>query len=623
MCGIVGIADFQNSIADYQNNIQSAIKELSKRGPDYQSYIIDNNVALGHARLAIIDTSAKANQPFSDLSGNFTIVFNGEIYNFRELRQQLQKHGFVFRTESDTEVVLYAFIHWGIACLQYLNGDFAFAIYDKSKNELTIARDRFGIKPLVYYYHQGQFIFSSEIKGILPFLKQSLSISSDALELYLRLNYIPSPYTIYNEIKKLEPAHYLIFSSKGISKQHYYSIPFEENDKVYNEQTIFKKFKQLFTDAVQRRLIADVPLGTFLSGGIDSSIITAIAKQYKPNLETFTILFQENSFLDESKDAEKVAHYLGTNHHTIPVSHKMLLDNIYDLLEYIDEPFADSSAIAVSALARYTRQHIVVALSGDGADELYGGYNKHKAHQWVIQNYRYRKIIDLLDYLLKVFPSSRKNFFSNKIRQIHKLNEGLKLSAEYRYWHWASFMTEPQIKKLLNHIHYSPEHWIKTLLPTPAYTLNDILYNDMHLVLPNDMLFKTDSMSMMHSLEARVPMLDHETVNFVVSLPSHYKIRNGSQKYILKQVFGNLLPKETLLKPKHGFEVPMQQWLQNDLNFLISQYLSKEALTKHNLFNINSVNNLIAQLRSFNPADSAFHLWNLIVFQYWYINKYR
>jgi len=622
MCGIVGIADFHQRIADYESNLKIAIQQLSKRGPDYQSYYLDNHVALGHARLAIIDTSPQANQPFSDESNTFTIVFNGEIYNFKKLRQQLQKQGYVFKTESDTEVVLYAFIHWGIECLEYLNGDFAFAIYNKNKNEITLARDRFGIKPLVYYYHQGKLIFSSEIKGILAFLKHSLSISSNALELYLHLNYIPSPYTIYNEIKKLEPAHYLIFSINGLTKNRYYSIPTEDFAFTNNEKTIYSLFKERFIDAVQRRLVSDVPLGTFLSGGIDSSIITAIAKQFKHDLNTFTIQFEENSFLNEANDAEKVAQHLNTHHHTIPVSQKMLLTNLYELLEYIDEPFADSSAIAVSALAKYTRQYITVALSGDGADELYGGYNKHKAHQWVIEKQRFRKLIALLDYLLKVFPSSRKNYFSNKIRQLHKLNEGFNCDTDQRYWHWACFQSEQLVKSLINSTQHSTEDWIQLLLPTHAETLNEVLYNDMNLVLPNDMLFKTDSMSMMHSLEVRVPMLDHETVNLVASLPIHYKIRKNSQKYILKQVFGYLLPNETLTKPKHGFEVPLQQWLQQDLKHLMVEYLSKEALSKHNLFNISTINNLMAQLNSFNPSDSAFHLWNLIVFQYWYINKY-
>lgn len=624
MCGIVGIVDFKQEVSSYEKNLSIAVKLLSKRGPDFQNTYKDQYVLLGHSRLAVIDTSANANQPFTDISGQYTIVFNGEIYNFRSLRKKLENEGLVFRTQSDTELLLYLYIKYGVKCLEQLNGDFSFAVYDQKNKQLFISRDRFGIKPLVFYRKDSTFIFSSEIKGILPFLETKPQMSNEALELYLQLNYIPAPFTIYNDIFKLKPAHYIIVDEKGFEIKRYYSVPKENQETIYDEKNVFATFTDLFNRSVEKRLISDVPIGTFLSGGIDSSVITAVAKQFKPDLETFNIQFTENKYIDESKYAARVAHYLQTNHHTIPVSQKAMLDEVYNVLDYIDEPFADSSAIAVSVLAKYTRKNITVALSGDGADELLGGYQKHKAHDWAFKNAHKRFFLEIASTLLKPFPSSRKNFISNKIRQIHKLAEGLRLKPSERYWLWCCFQKPAYVNALLqNPIRFSNDIF-KELVFTNSTNFNEILYNDIHLVLPNDMLFKADSMSMLHSLEVRVPMLDHKLVDFVAELPEKFKIKNNIQKYILKQTIGNqLLPKEILNKPKHGFEVPIQQWLKGDLNELITQYLNKENLEKHNLFNISEINRLMIQFKSVRPLDSAIHLWNLIVFQHWYVNKYH
>lgn len=623
MCGIVGIVDFKRDVSFYEKNLSIAVKLLSKRGPDFQNTYKDQYVLFGHSRLAVIDTSANANQPFTDISGQYTIVFNGEIYNFRSLRKKLESEGFLFRTQSDTELLLYSYIKYGVKCLEQLNGDFSFAVYDKKNKQLFIARDRFGIKPLVFYRNGSTFIFSSEIKGILPFLETKPQMSNEALELYLQLNYIPAPFTIYNDIFKLKPAHYILIDEKRFDIKKYYFVPKENKNTIYDEKSVFESFSELFISSVEKRLISDVPIGTFLSGGIDSSIITAVAKQFKPDLATFTIQFTENKYIDESKDAERVAHYLQTNHHTIPVSQKAMLDEVYNVLDYLDEPFADSSAIAVSILAKYTRKNITVALSGDGADELLGGYQKHKAHDWAFKNAHKRYFLEIASTLAKPFPSSRKSFISNKIRQIQKLAEGLRLNPFERYWLWCCFQKPEYVNALLqNSIRFSHDI-IKELVFTNSTNFNEVLYNDMHLVLANDMLFKVDSMSMLHSLEVRVPMLDHTLVDFVAVLPEKFKINNNAQKYILKQTIGSrLLPKDILSKPKHGFEIPIQQWLKGELNELITQYLNKENLEKHNLFNISEINKLKLQLQSVRPLDSAIHLWNLIVFQYWYVNKY-
>lgn len=623
MCGIVGFVDFKRNVSLFEKNLRTAVQLLSKRGPDFQNTYIDQFVLLGHSRLAVIDTSANANQPFTDISGQYTIVFNGEIYNFRSLRKKLESEGFLFRTQSDTELLLCLYIKYGIKCLELLNGDFSFAVYDKKNKQLFIARDRFGIKPLVFYRKDSTYIFSSEIKGILPFLETKPQMSNEALELYLQLNYVPAPFTIYKDIFKLKPAHYIIIDENGFDVKKYYSVPKENQNVNYDETAVYASFTDIFIQSVEKRLISDVPIGTFLSGGIDSSVITAVAKQFKPDLETFTIQFTENKYIDESKDAERVAHYLQTNHHTIPVTQNAMLDEVYNVLDYLDEPFADSSAIAVSVLAKYTRKNITVALSGDGADELLGGYQKHKAHDWAFKNAHKQFFLEIASTLLKPFPSSRKNFISNKVRQIQKLTEGLRLNPLERYWLWCCFQKPEYVNSLLQNSNRFSNQFLKEFIPTDSSNLSEILYNDLHLVLPNDMLFKVDSMSMLHSLEVRVPMLDHNVVNFVSILPEKFKIKNNVQKYILKQTIGNmLLPRDILNKPKHGFEIPIQQWLKGELNELITQYLNKENLEKHNLFNISEINKLLIQFQSVRPLDSAIHLWNLIVFQYWYVNKY-
>lgn len=622
MCGIVGIADFKSIVVSYDNSLNKAIRNLSKRGPDFQNTYIDDYVLLGHSRLAVIDTSSAANQPFTDISGQYTIVFNGEIYNFRSLRKDLENEGFVFRTKSDTEVILYSYIKYGIQCLEQFNGDFSFAIYDKKRKQFFIARDRFGVKPLVYIKNNSTLIFSSEIKGILPFLDYTPPLSCEALNLYLQLNYIPAPYTIYEEIFKLPPAHYILMSENDFEMKKYYTIPEENRNNMLDENAVFESFNEIFIRAVERRLISDVPIGTFLSGGIDSGVITAVAKQFKPDISTFTVQFLENKFIDESTDAEKVAKFLHTNHHTIPVSQKAILDEVFNVLDYLDEPFADSSAIAVSVLANYTRRNITVALSGDGADELFGGYQKHKAHDWAIKNRSKKHLLNVASFFSKALPSSRKSAISNKIRQIQKLAEGMSLNSIERYWLWCSFHKQGDVNTLLNNHFLTTDELLQGLIPTHAGSLNEVLYNDLHLVLPNDMLFKADSMSMLHSLEVRVPMLDHTMVEVIAPLPAQFKISGNVQKYILKKTVGKYLPQDILTKPKHGFEIPMEQWLKGELKELIEFYLSKENLAKHNLFNINEINKLIAQLNSFRPSDSAIHLWNLIVFQYWYINKY-
>ncbi len=619
MCGIAGIINFNKCIENAVPRLHLSLKELHHRGPDFSGTYLSPHVLFGHTRLAILDTSSLANQPFTDVSGNYTIVFNGEIYNFKQLKEQLEKKGYVFHTSSDTEVLLNLYIDEGINCLNKLNGDFAFAIFDKPSNKVVIARDRLGVKPLYYKIEDCQFSFSSELKGLLPLLDKKPELSEQALLLYLQLNYIPAPLSVFRSVYKLEPGKYIVVNAKNIEVNEYYSIPKGVENNISEHEAI-QHFRSLLIASVQKRLISDVPIGCFLSGGLDSSIVAAIAKQTKPDLNTFTIGFSENSFVDESNDAEKLARHIGTKHHTIKISESDLLQLVPDVLQHIDEPFADSSAIAVSALAKYTKNHITVALSGDGADELMGGYYKHYAHKLAFSWYPYRHLMNIAGKLLRTLPQSRTHPVFNKIRQFNRFTKGVRLPAEYRYWYWATTQHEKDLKLLLTS-GYSAQN-INNWLKTKAQSMNEVLYNDLHLVLPNDMLYKTDFMSMMHSLEVRVPMLDHELVNFVAVLPEQFKIKGKEQKIILKRAFGHLLPEELLKKPKHGFEVPLQLWLSSSLKPLLDEYLQASFLQKQELFNDWYIQQLVKQLNSANPSDSAIQLWNLLVFQFWWKKIY-
>lgn len=622
MCGICGIFDFEGNADKWNDSLNQSITLLKNRGPNSDGIFFHHQVGLAHTRLAVIDTSTIASQPFTDNSGRYTIIFNGEFYNYLEHRNKLIEKGYKFRSQSDTEVLLNLFIEKGEPFLQDINGCFSLAIYDNLEESLFVARDRIGIKPMVFYTDHKKFIFSSEIKAILPFgIKKELN--HDAVRMYLYLNYIPAPHTIFNNVYKLLPGHYVKIKKNQVKIEPYYQIPkpsVTENKLTFNEAT--EKFSFLLEESVKRRLISDVPLGTFLSGGIDSSIVTALAAKHTHKLDTFSIGFSEDPYYDETSSAQLIANKFDTHHTVFSLSRKDLFSELTTVLDYLDEPFADSSSIAVSALSRITKQNVTVALSGDGADELHAGYNKHFAHYRALQNSLFNIGAKASLPLWLLFPKSRNSSFSNKARQALRYSKGLYLTDKERYWHWCSFAHESYVNKMLvNSASSSFEKNKKDLLKDINSNFNSVLYSDMNLVLPNDMLFKVDMMSMSKGLEVRVPMLDHTVVDFVSSLPSHYKIDKNSRKKLLRSAFGNLLPNEILLKPKHGFEVPLLPWLKNDLQPLINQLLHKDEINKMGIFNFEEINHLKNKIFNVNPSESPIHLWNILVFQYW-CNKY-
>lgn len=627
MCGITGIFAFNLVGKVNMINITNATRALHKRGPDNMDIYTDSFVGLGHRRLSIIDTSAAGNQPMWDESKRYGIVFNGEIFNFAELRHELESKGISFFSHSDSEVLLKLYMLEKEKCLHRLNGFFAFCIYDKQEQTLFVARDRFGIKPLLYLFDDDKFLFASEMKAILEYgIEKQLDYSS--LYSYLQLNYIPAPASIFASVKKLMPGHYMKVSQKSMSIEKWYSIPHDfETRTNLSYQDAKNQLHQLLDQSVQRRLVSDVPLGAFLSGGIDSSVVTALASKHKPDLHTFSIGFRDEKFFDETTYANLVSKKFKTQHTVFSLTNQDLYEHLNDILDYLDEPFADSSAIAVYILSRETRKHATVALSGDGADEMLAGYNKHAAFYRLLHPGTMEKMAGSLEWLWKKLPQSRNNPLANKARQLARFAEGMRMNAQDRYWQWAGFANRQETIDML-HPDLRTNYWLKDYVARrkeilqwiPDHeTMNDILYADMQLVLPNDMLTKVDLMSMANSLEVRAPFLDFEVVNFVFSLPDDYKIDRTIRKRILQDTFRDILPSELYKRPKKGFEVPLLKWFRKEMKSLImDDLLSEKFIADQGLFHYPAIDKLKKQLFSANPGDIHARIWALIVFQHWW-----
>ncbi len=625
MCGITGVFAF-NLVGKFSKiNVAAATASLAHRGPDFHDVYVDDWVCLGHRRLSIIDTREIAHQPMWDEANRWCIIFNGEIFNFKELRKGLADRGISFNTESDTEVLLKLFIRDGEACLNQLNGFFSFCIYDKAEQSLFLARDRYGVKPLYYLMDEDKFLFGSEMKAILAYGIDK-EIDYESLYTYLQLNYIPAPETIFTNVKKLLPGHALRVKAGKLSLQKYYSIPYEptKSDSAPSYAEAKATFSRLLEESVQRRLVSDVPLGAFLSGGVDSSVITGLASRHKPDLETFSIGYRDEKFFDETRYATLVADHFKTKHTVFTLSNQEMYGHLHDILDSLDEPFADSSAIAVYMLSRETRKHATVALSGDGADELLGGYNKHAAFYRALNPGMKEKTAAALSPVWSLLPKSRHAPLSNLVRQLDRFARGANLPSSERYWQWASLATETQADRLLkaelrmHSAYFSRKRDILKSIPSHE-RISDILLTDMTLVLPNDMLTKVDRMSMAHGLEVRTPFLDVNVVNFLFTLPDSYKIDGKMRKKLLQETFKDMLPPELYQRPKKGFEVPLLKWLRGDMKQTIqTDLLSKTFIEEQGIFNYSEIHKLKRKLFALSPGDVHARIWGLVVFQWWW-----
>lgn len=626
MCGIVG-GYFQKELPP-EPMLRTAMGRLERRGPDSEGLFMHRQAFLGHRRLSILDVSHQSDQPFRSPDGRYALVYNGEIYNFRALRDELTVKGHTFRTTGDTEVLLHAFLEYGENCLHRFNGFFAFAIYDKLEDRLFLARDRLGIKPLYYYQDGDRFLFASELKALYGLgIRREIDFTS--LAVYFQLNYIPGPYSIYKQVRKLPPGHKISVAAGQAHVSEWYRLPYdagaaESTPLSYEEAS--QRLAALVEQSVTDRLVADVPLGAFLSGGVDSTIVSSLAAAHKKDLHTFSIGFRDESFFDETAYAEQVARRIGSEHHVFKLGGNDLLESLHSLLPTVDEPFADSSALLVNLLSKYTRQHVTVALSGDGGDELFAGYNKHYGEYRMRKKDMAARTLALLGPLWKALPKGRHSLWSNRFRQFERFAAGMPLPPDERYWRWCSFVDEAESQQyfLWNIPVVKAEMLARkkryTGLINPKGTLNDNLYADTRLVLPGDMLTKVDRMSMANSLEVRVPLLDHRVAEFAFSLPVRYKIDGKMKKKILQDAFRHLLPDDIYNRPKKGFEVPMLPWLRTELKPLLDELLGDAFLSEQQIFDREYISALLRRLHSRNPGDVHAQLWALLVFQSWYKN---
>lgn len=611
MCGIAGIKLF-NTAATISSveRFEKALLLQNHRGPDHRQVLQINNAVLGHNRLAIIDPDPRSNQPFCDPSGRYSLVFNGEIYNFHDLKNALIQLGYQFKTHSDTEVLLFLLIEKGKSALRELRGCFAFAFYDSEEDYMLIARDSMGINPLVYAIREEGVYFASEIpvllKNGIPF-----EVSKAALTAYFTYSYVPSHMTMVEGIKRLLPGQYLEISKEKTEIAAYW----HPKSKIGAPETYDDAVKAVHdkvTNAVLSQLEADVPLGTFLSGGVDSSIITAVARRQFDQLQTFSIAFEGNELLDEGPFAQQVAAALGTKHTEIRLHEQLVISELEEVLASYDEPFADSSAIAVYFLAKETAKELRVSLSGDGADELFAGYNKHKAFRRTQKMPAWQR--KAISPLLRFSKGHREGKFANRLRQVGKMGQLFYYDWPEQY-HFLAAMIGLEVPELLVK---DPEPF-QLQLPKTVSSLNNFLLLDQLMVLPGDMLKKTDLMSMRHSLEVRTPFMDEDLVHLANSLPADWKHDGKTGKRVLKDAFRDELPESVFNRPKHGFEVPLQTWLAAaKIESAHPHWLDTTYINDQGLFDADFIRKQFQLLYTTKSSTTAAIAWAYIVFQHWH-----
>ncbi|MBU3675666.1 MAG: asparagine synthase (glutamine-hydrolyzing) [Chitinophagaceae bacterium] len=624
MCGILGAISTSTQLNI--DRFRSALLCMNQRGPDAHGVFQHNDLWLGQVRLSIIDTSSEANQPFFDASKRFVLVLNGEIFNFIELKEQYLK-GFdiEFKTHSDTEVLLHLLIHYGIECLPWLNGFFAFAFYDKQNDYCLIARDRLGKKPLYWAETPEGIFFGSELKSLFPILPKP-SINLEAVRLYFRLNYIPPHMSILNDVRKVLPGEYI--EIKQAQHQHHFFYKPGLNTEGYTQysyEAAQSELRKRMRAAVHDRLVSDVPVGAFLSGGIDSSVIVALASEALPKLKTFSIGFNNPQF-DETAYAQLVANQYKTEHHVFQLTEADYKEELHHILDYMDEPFADSSCIPFYILCKKTKHEITVALGGDGGDELFGGYHKHRA-EWAIRNNALLAFAAKTSApLLQQLPQNKNTRMGEMARQLAKLGAGASLDHQERYIRWASILNDEDALRLFNE---KTQAGMRSAMPNAGLEryasgiqskdMNEVLLADIQLVLPGDMLQKIDWMSMANSMEIRSPFLDDRVLEFALGIPDTYKLDRKLSKKIVQDSFRSLLPEALYNRPKKGFEVPLLDWFRTDLNdYIFNNLLQRDFIEAQGIFNYEEIEHLRKKLHSANPGYVQATLWALIVFQHWY-----
>lgn len=618
MCGITGLLSLGEAPDQRHELLEHSLKRIAHRGPDAQQCFRQEGVALGHARLSIIEPGVGGAQPMQDPSGRYTIVFNGEVYNDPELRSILSEEGVPFHSNSDTELFLHWLIARGTKGLESVNGFFAFALWDREERSLLIGRDRYGIKPLFFREEASSVLFASELDALLAFGIPK-EIDQQALRCYLQLTYVPAPLSMIEGVRKLMPGQWVKRSPNG-KVEGRLEQGMEPEAWTGSFEEAVEAFREFLRSAVRDRLRSDVPLGTFLSGGMDSGIISALAVQEQKGLPSFSIGYEDPAF-DESQEAERTAAHIGTEHHTFRVRNEDLVEGSEQVLEGLDEPFADSSAIPVRLLSKWSRQHVKAVLSGDGADELLGGYNKHRA-EYLARHPGPREKLALWGRpIWQLLPKGSSGRWKESLRRLERFAQGADLSPEQRYWLWASFTSLEKASGLLNGgiPEGTMERCRKELFDGLRFDdMNAVLRSDRSFVLPNDMLTKLDRMSMAVGLEARVPFLDHRCVRLIESLPSDGRIDRRERKILLKRAFGELLPPGALERPKKGFEVPLADMLRKNYHQELMAYSEEGFLKEQAIFEPERVKEEIRSWERGKINDNGATIWSILVFQRWW-----
>ncbi len=624
MCGIAGIVDFAGRpIAP--EPLDCACAALRHRGPDDAGSWFHNAqptaVALAATRLAILDPTPAGRQPMSTPDGRCHIVFNGLIYNYRELRAELIAAGTTIRSQCDTEVALAACAKWGPEALTRFNGMWAFAFYDRQENRGFLARDRFGIKPLLWCLHQNRLMFASEMRALATLGDWPRDIDNAALAHYLRFGYVAHPRTIYSSVKRLPPGSFLTFNASGLAQPtRYYSLPSARSPaQAVDRREAARRIRRAIFHAIARRRVADVPIGAFLSGGLDSSIIVAHLAEVSPEpVKTFSVGWAEHGHYDETHHAREVARRFGTEHHELKCRFADVLAILPSILDYLGEPFFDSSILPTAIISQFARRHVTVCLSGDGGDELFGGYWRYLAQGTYDRYLRLPRPLRTtgLEPLVRRAGQSKSTPLANRLRQFRKMLRAGEADPLQRHLAWSHILA-PEAADILKQ-DAPPDESIQRLQKEtadrdPADPLNRILAFDLQYSLPCDMLHKVDIASMYHSLETRVPFLDPEVVAEVITLPSLLKIDRTQGKAILREAYRDVLPEQILSRPKMGFEVPIGEFLRNDLRPMFQDTVTRAAVDSFQLLEYDAVERVYADhcTRRGEHADLLFALLSL------------
>ena len=626
MCGIVGIVN-NNGLIDI-NILEQMTNALNHRGPDDDGVFISQKngkaVGLGHRRLSIIDISKSGQQPMSNEDQTVHIVFNGEIYNFKELKKDLIDKGHIFKSNTDTEVIIHGYEEYGDQICKKLNGMFAFGLWDENQQLLILARDRYGQKPLYYFQSKEEILFASELKSLIKYPGFINEINYQSLSLYLLYEYIPAPDSIYKNVKKLSPGNLLVWQNGNIKIKSYWDIKFNNKKIALTIPEIEKKILELLKKSIEIRMMSDVPLGVFLSGGIDSSAIVALMSELisGKNIKTFSIGFNEKSF-DESFYSREVAKTFGTDHHEQILTPGIMLDILPEIISFLDEPFADASIIPTYLLSKFTRNYVTVALGGDGGDELFAGYDPFIAH--VFASY-YEKIPKFIhNKILKIsnnLPVSTNNMsFDFKLKQFLK---GIPYRSEIRNQVWLGAFSakeqydifNPDIRQLL--IDFNPYESILSSINKKEFrdNIDKIIFLYSKFYLAEDILTKVDRASMAVSLEVRSPFLDVNLAEFVNSIPSKLKLKGICPKFILKKSLKSKLNRDILYRNKKGFGIPLAKWMKNDLKPILLDIFSPSKIKKQGIFNEQAIKNILEKHFQ-GKQDCRKQIWTLLMFQMW------